>query len=621
MHSFDFYDTLITRMVGRPSDIFAIVGERLRIDRFSELRIEAELTARKLLGGEVTFDEIYDHLALPIELKREAQRLELEFERSLVLPVTPVLSHMRSGDLIVSDMYHQPDLYRGILKRLAPDIVPGAVMVSGTIRLNKATGQLWKKVVADYPDLRDHIGDNPLADVERARENGLHASIYRGASPNRYEAALADDGLDGSLMAGLSKSTRLSLIRADSSPSEAATIEAFSSVFAPLLYAFSEWIIRTCKDSGINDVYFLARDGQLPFEICQRIAASLGSNLRCRYIYASRQALHLPGCRSVDDAESWLLDNTPHLSLNVIADRADVPPECVANAAQRVLDVEPDTNIPTADRPLLKHVIRDPAFLKAFNESIRRVYEPAVDYYRAQGLQTKDSFAIVDVGWNGRMQSSLRSLLEKAGISPKRILGLYLCLSRRLRSRQEDELRGFLADPERPNSAAFFDQYRHVFEAAMSADHPTTLRFIYKEGGPVPRFGAPYPAKIRERILLQHSAVHAFIENTLTVSHARGRPLQTPADAIVKNFMRFLSRPTRQDGKAFQDFLFVDGQAGAEMEPVCKVVHAMELLRRSRTLGYWREGSLSVSGFERLLTARSTVARLRRAFRTGNKLA
>lgn len=618
MRSFDFYDTLITRMVARPSDIFAIVGDRLRIGRFSELRIEAELTARRLLGAEVTFDQIYENLALPAKLKRQAQLLEIELESNLVRPITSVLSKMRSGDLVVSDMYHGAELYREILKKLAPDVLPGAVIVSGSVGLNKASGKLWKKVIADYPDLRHHVGDSPLADVKQARQNGLQASLYHGASLNRYEAALASNGLDGSLMAGVSKSTRLSLIPVDGSPSAVATIEAFSSVFGPLFYAFADWIIRSCENAGINNVYFLARDGQLPFEVCQRLVTSSGSGLQCRYIFASRHALHLPGCKSIDDAEGWLLDNTPHLSLSVIADRAGVPLECIVDAASGVLAAGPEVNIPMIERPLLKRVIRDPAFLAVFNESVRRVYEPAFAYYRAQELTEKDTFAIVDVGWNGRMQSSLRTLLEKGGAHPRRILGLYLCLSRRLTSGPEDELRGFIADPERPSSASFFDQYRHVFEAALSADHPTTLRFSYCDGKSVPCFGAPYPAETREKILIQHATVNAFIENLLTVSNALGRPIQASSGSIVENFMRFLSRPTRLDGKAFEDFLFADGQTGTEMSPVCKLVRPMELFKRSRDLGYWREGSLSVSGLDLLLTVRTAIGRLRRAFRSGN---
>lgn len=618
MHSFDFYDTLITRMVGRPPDIFAMIGDRLSLGHFSELRVEAEQRARRLLGAEVTFDQIYEHLALPVELKRRAQLLEIDLERNLVRPITSVLSKMRTGDLIVSDMYHSADLYREILKEFAPGVVPRAVIVSGSVGLNKASGKLWKKVIADYPDLKDHVGDNWTADVDQVQRNGLRATHYRGATLNRYEAALADEGLDGSLMAGVSKATRLSLIRVDSSPSAFATIEAFSSVFGPLFYAFADWIIRSCENAGIDNVYFLARDGQLPFEVCQRLLAGLGSKLHCRYIYASRQALHLPGCKSIDDAESWLLENTPHLSLRVIADRADVPLECIVDAASRVLAGGPEANIPMIERPLLKRVIRDPAFLEAFNESVCRVYGPAFTYYRAQGLTEKDALAIVDVGWNGRMQSSLRTLLEKGGACPKRILGLYLCLSRRLSSGPEDELRGFIADPERPSSASFFDQYRHVFEAALSADHPTTLRFSYCDGKSVPCFGAPHPAETREKILLQHASVNAFIENLLTVSNALGRPIRPSTGSITQNFMKFLSRPARLDGKAFEDFLFVDGQTGTEMSPVCKLVHPMELFKPSRDLGYWREGSLSVSGLDTLLTVRTAIRRLRKAFRSGN---
>jgi len=318
MRSFDFYDTLVVRLVANPADIFSLIGGRLNIPAFRSMRITAEVTARKALGGEVTFEQIYEFIPLTMELKERAYLLELEFERSLVTRVAAISSQIQTGDLIISDMYHDELLYHDVLKRLAPGIVPGAILVSGRTGVNKATGGLWRKVAADYPAHESHIGDNISADVHQARRHGLVADHFGGAMLNRYEMALAKQGGDDSIIAGASRAARLSLIQSDSSLSEVATIEAFASVFGPLLLAFVHWIMRTCDEEGIRDVYFIARDGQLPFKTCSKLVAENGQDLRCHYIFASRQALHLPGCRSIDDAESWLLENTPHLTLRML---------------------------------------------------------------------------------------------------------------------------------------------------------------------------------------------------------------------------------------------------------------------------------------------------------------
>jgi hypothetical protein len=607
MRSFDFYDTLVTRLVATPADIFSLVGERLAIPEFREMRIAAEVAARRAHGGEVTFDEIYEHVPLPTEVRNKAWVLEYEFERSLVAPIAAILSQFQTGDLIVSDMYHDERLYREVLSRLVPTVVPGMVMISGTAKINKASGELWKSIARTYPAHQSHVGDNMLADVRQARKNGLVAEHYSGATLNRYEAALARQGGDGSVIAGVSRATRLALIGSDCPAADAATIAAFASVVAPVLHSFAHWVVRTCADEGVRDIYFLARDGQLPFRICSRLVADSGLALRCHYIFASRQALHLPGCQSVENAESWLLEDTPHLSLRIIAERACVPLEVVLAASQARIAIGPDENIPTGKRRILRDVIADQRFVAAFESRIKQAFDPALAYYLNEGLGQGGDIAVVDVGWNGRLQRSLGTLLEKAGQRPARMLGLYLCLSRRLSSAPGDDLRGFVADPERPHWVKFFDRYRHVFEAALSADHPTTIGFEFRNGQPQPIPGPSYPATTERKIGIQHATLNAFMENLGAVGRAAGRPVRPATAAAIRNFVKYLSRPTPEDGHAFDGFWFVDGQSGTDARPMSRIITAADLFRPSLDLGYWPEGTLSASGFGFLNRPRNRI--------------
>ncbi len=611
MRSFDFYDTLAVRLVANPADIFSLVGERLNIPEFRSIRIAAEVNARSAMGGEVTYEQIYNHISLPLDLKERARLLELEFEHSLVAPVTAVISQLQDGDLVISDMYHDESLYRDVLHRLAPGVVPKAVLISGTTGVSKATGGLWKKVSSGYPTLQSHIGDNMFADIYQARRNGLVATHFEGAKLSRYEMAMAKQGGDGSIIAGVSRAVRLSLIREDTPPTEAASIEAFSSVFGPLFLAFAQWIMRTCDEEGIEDVYFLARDGQLPYRICSRLIAESRQSVRCHYIYASRQALHLPGCKTIEDAESWLLDNTPLLTLRILAERASVPLDVVVAAAAPHFAIGPEDNIPQRDRGLLSCVIRDPSFVAALMASVDRAFAPAATYYLRQGLAAQNSVALVDIGWHGRLQRSLGGLLEKAGHRPARILGLYLCLSRRLSEAPGDDLRGFVADPERPRQAFFYDGYRPVLEAALSADHPTTVGFGFANGDAHPLFGVRDSPDVQKKIALQHATIDAFVENVIAIGRAVGRPILCPAAIVAGNLIRFLSNPTRNDGLAFEGFLLHGGQTGTETRPITRTLRATDLLKRRNDLGFWREGTLSVSS----LSAVAWVLRARRLMR------
>ncbi len=529
--------------------------------------------------------------------------------------MTAVLSRFQAGDLIVSDMYHGERLYCEVMERLLPGIAPGAVLISGACGVNKASGGLWKKVTAEYPELRSHIGDNPLADVRQARRFGVAAELFNGATLNRYEKALAEQPGDGSLIAGASRAARLSLVRSDSPAADAGTIEVFTSVIGPLIHAFVSWIMRTCDEEGIRDVYFLARDGQLPFRMCSKLLAENGQGLRCHYIYASRHALHLPGCNSVDNAESWLLDDTPHLTLRMIAERAGVPLEVLISAASSYISVGPDENIPEGERGLLGSVIRDSSFAAALTASVNRAYDAASKYYLAQGFANAGNSAIVDVGWNGRLQHSLGALLEKSGHRPVKLLGLYLSLNRRLGCAPGSDLRGFLGDPERPEEAAFVYRYGAVLESALIADHPTTIGFEVADGIAGPVLAAPYSRSVQRKIALQHAAFDAFVENLVLLCRAAGRSIEPQTALAIDNFKKLMTQPSRSDGLAFVDFPFVSGQTGDEALPICRMLKIKDLLKPKRDLGYWTEGSLSASGFRVIADVRRAIWRTRKRAR------
>src|SRR5260370_13405487 len=140
MRSFDFYVTLVVLMVANPADIFSVVGERLNIPDFRSMRITAEVAARSALGGEVTFQQIYDYVPLASDLKERARSLEFDLERSLVVPVAVGFSQIRTGGLIVSYIYPYEGRYPARFRALVAGRVPGGRPLSGSPLCDKTSG-------------------------------------------------------------------------------------------------------------------------------------------------------------------------------------------------------------------------------------------------------------------------------------------------------------------------------------------------------------------------------------------------------------------------------------------------------------------------------------------------
>jgi hypothetical protein len=419
--------------------------------------------------------------------------------------------------------------------------------------------------------------------------------------------------VDGSLLAGASRAARVNLVDSLSDEMEVALITAFTSVIAPVLYAFSEWVIEQCVNRGIRRAFFLARDGFLPFRICKALCETRGVALDCQYIYGSRQALHLPGFNNISLAEDWLLEKTHDLSLRTIAKRAGISLCIVQEAAAKYMMADPDRVLSLADMHGLRSAIRDPSVVEAIKHSSNTAFKAAIDYYRSVGLSQSDSAALVDIGWSGRMQRSLRSLLDKSGEGPELIAGLYLCMSRRNQSDNHNTYQGFLFERTiRRDVAPTYDRYRAVLEAALTADHPTTVGFSMDSAGAHPIFGREISESMQKRIRLQHAAVEEFIANVIKLERAGNRRLQMPLRAITKNLDQFLTSPSRQDGLAFCGFAFADGQMEGNQESICKISRLHDILYSRTALGWWSEGTLSASRHEGLCDLLRYLCKIKR---------
>ena len=125
-----------------------------------------------------------------------------------------------------------------------------------------------------------------------------------------------------------------------------------------------------------------------------------------------------------------------------------------------------------------------------------------------------------------------------------RIVGLYLCLARRAFPDLRDTFNGYLAEPPHKNGRPIYDRYRQLLEAALSADHPTTLGFEHKGDEVTPRFGQPWSTIMQERINLQHRVISTFTRNIIRIEETIGRGVAAPANPIKTNLQRLMTSPS-----------------------------------------------------------------------------
>ena len=158
--SFDIFDTLIFRPFSLPMDLFRIVGEKLGILDFTNIRVWAEWDARRKCNArhghmEVTLANIYDNLEedLGVSSKR-GQAEEIDAELSLcyanpfMLEVWNRLLNMGKRIIVISDMYLSSEVLSRMLEKNG-FIGYEKLYVSCEYGKSKANGKLFQYVLED----------------------------------------------------------------------------------------------------------------------------------------------------------------------------------------------------------------------------------------------------------------------------------------------------------------------------------------------------------------------------------------------------------------------------------------------------------------------------------------
>jgi predicted HAD superfamily hydrolase len=634
--TFDLFDTLITRNVLRPEDIFKKVGRRLRAaalwphseERFSRERIAAGTrTLRRLRVEEITLTQIYETLAANAGWSEEqavqAMALEIAEELAAMRPIAEMRDRFNALDTaskaIVSDTYYSQSTIKQMLERCGIECPPDRVFLSSTLDKRKSTGRLFPYVAQQLDTATGdilHTGDNEHSDLKSAQSQGFAAERYIGSLPNRYESILraADPDIDTSISGAL-RIARLAFSKG--SEIERTLWDTGTQVAGPILFGYVAWVLETDKTQGIKHLYFLARDGQILLELARRIDPTLPTS----YLFASRQAWHLPSIDSAvnEQALSWLADEHALFTLRSVLARVNVRPDEVASALQTHGIDAAAWDKPVGDRTRLIELLTDPALRILIAERAQQARGRLVKYLNAEGVLKVSHIGIVDLGWNGRLQRSLLRVLEIASPdAERRVDGFYLSLKKGSHSETRSIFHAYY-DP----GLAWDQGLALMMELFCSADHGGLLGFTEDAEGKIhPMFAqGQNEAVLAWGLRTLHAATLAAADHILALGQEKNlspaemaKHLKQPALAALN---QLVTHPSKHEAEALGRFPFNLHHAEVlEMAPQMSVGNTLATIlpasirAKQRTL--WMQGTL-VRSLSRFTPLALRVFRLREA--------
>lgn len=287
--SFDIFDTLVTRTVMYPSDVFALVEQKMlkKYGRSFEFYMERQ-AAEHLLSqrGVPTIGDIYNELENRVDLSkeelREIQTWEWETDQQVIVPRDDMCEMLRYAlkqrkrVYLVSDMYYSAAQLVEILSELG---IVGyeKLLVSCEYGTTKEQ-ELFQILKAEAKaDRYLHIGDHYRADVKSAERNGI-AGVWVKSGLELFEEMYWSETF--APFTGLAERVKLGMFisRMFNSPfvskKGSAVIKSPQDlgymIFAPVLSDFTLWLYRELKGKDTT-VLFAARDGWLMKELFDRL--------------------------------------------------------------------------------------------------------------------------------------------------------------------------------------------------------------------------------------------------------------------------------------------------------------------------------------------------------------
>ncbi len=322
--SFDFYDTLVMRLVYSPRDVLKITELRAGNEvenpiPFCELRNKAEAA---LMGEEYTLDDVYQHMVEERNIEKDTcerlKALEIDTEKTLTIARRDMVKlydyavQKKKEVYILSDMYLSKEIIKDIAHKCGIAIDDEHLWISCELKKSKKNGAMWKlfaKKVAGRKAL--HFGDSLIGDEQQPQKAGI-SSLHIPNAIELLENCVLAKGIPYINSIHSSMAMGILLNELFNSPfvfHKADNIFRIDScrtfgkcIFGDVILTFLLKIFSEISKQEIGNLVFFARDGYFLQQNFALLCGEVGVNIPTSYLYVSRRAIL---CAASDDKEAY----------------------------------------------------------------------------------------------------------------------------------------------------------------------------------------------------------------------------------------------------------------------------------------------------------------------------
>lgn len=332
----------------------------------------------------------------------------------------------------------------------------------------------------------------------------------------------------------------------------------------PALMEFVSWVLHKAAASHKKRLYFLSRDGYQMYLIALKLTQMQRLSIECRYLHVSRYSMRLPQYHlDPEKGMDRICTGGIDVTLERILRRAALSPEETEeiiresgwqDRRQDILNYQQIQKLKRALRSRTK-------LLQYMDRHSRDEYENAVGYLEQEGLLSNVSYAIVDSGWVGTLQESIKILVQSKR-PDLRVEGYYFGLYELPPgAAAEDYHAWYFSYCKGLRRKAGFSN--SLFETICSADEGMTLYYRERAGRLVPvkkSSGNPNSLQLERNLKALEDFLAALerLPVKAEMGIGEGRACTKGIRLAEKLFTLFMTRPTETEVLAYGDSLFSD---------------------------------------------------------------
>lgn len=625
VHSFDVFDTVMTRHLGDPHAIVDVLGRDLeragalpvRATVFAAARKRFETQLTSTLGRHATLREIYG--AVAAALVAEAARgeawasAEEDLERRVTVPVPGAIERLEAARatgrvVFVSDTPHSEDFVKSLLLQHGLARPEDLVFTSSERQVSKSHGGLFEVVAEALGGGHDfqHVGDNPRSDVAAARVEGWPGTLLPQGRLSRYERLLEESaGATDNVTSWIAGASRLARLEAAGRGVPRPLAEVGSGALGPLLVGFAVWVTAQARQRGVRRLYFVARDGEVMLAAARHVIGHLAPDLELRYLYGSRKPWIFGATATSEEFLTDWVTARPDYTARTLLARVDLTPE-------QVVGIEPlgccgperaDQALTPDERVELAEALQREPLREMVRERAARAAEDTLRYLAQEGLTDGTPSALVDAGWGGRTAQAFDHLLSQVDARHVDHFLIGIRGSREdLGRRGTSRLVPWLFDEQvHPASVSRLPSSHTLIEMLCAGTVGRTMGYEVVEGESRPVLAAPVNEPVIAWGLPDVHATAARVAE-LVAPHLSAEVLHVDtSDAVMEVLRAFWVHPSKAESAAWGSFPWEE-EIWPPYAPMAQRITTRGIVerllrgdRQIRRVNSWRAGSATIS--------------------------